>query len=121
METYAYPTFCHSRFQGELCAYPTGFPTSSNTTQVSTVRAAGNPTQSSLYSPLQIIALLSACFIGIPLAGVLLVSVTRLLFPDPDLYVPREELDTCMTRNEYYNPSDTQESHRDQILSFSNA
>lgn len=121
MERYEYPTSRHPRYQGELCAYPTGFPTSSNTTQVSKVRPAGNPTQSSLYTPLQIIALLSACFIGIPLAGVLLVSVARLLFPDPDLHVPGEELDTCMTRNEYYNPSDTQESHRDQILSFANA
>ena len=107
--------------QGELCASPTGTPTTPSSPGVSTGNPNGNPTQPSVFTPLEILGLLSVCFIGIPLAGSLLVCLGGILFPVRDSYIPREELDTYMARHEFYNSSDIQESNRNRILSFANA
>ena len=110
-----------SESQGEFCASPTGKPTSSNVTHPSTVTPNGLPTQQSVYSPLVIIGFLSACFVGIPLAGVTLVYLADFLFPVQESCMSREELNAYMTQHEYCNPSDAHESNRNRILSYENA
>lgn len=80
------------------------------------------PTQPSVLSPLQIVGLLTACFVGIPLAGMLVIVLVRFVFRDPDPPESQTVLDAYIKYKESHKViASTHETRRDKILSFGNA
>jgi hypothetical protein len=79
-------------------------------------------TQPSVFSPLEILGLLVACFLGIPLAGMLVIVLVRLIIRDPDPPESQIVLDAYITYQEANKViASTHETRRDNILSFGNA